>query len=66
MKIPKISMSSREFYDRHPDLMPRDLYLYLGHVKSGEQIEDEFNKAFKPTFLEKCQRLFSNIIQKIK
>lgn len=66
MRISKISMNSRKFYDGHPDLMPRDLYLYLGRVKSGVQIEEEFNKVFKRTFLEKCQRLFSKIIQKIK
>ncbi len=66
MRISKISMNSKKFYDKHPDLMPRNLYLYLGHVKSEEQIESEFNKMFKRTFLEKCQRLFSKIIQKLK
>ncbi len=66
MKVSKISLNSRNFYDKHPDLMPRDIYLYLGRVKSKEQIDNEFNKVFKLTFLERCQRLFLKIKQVIK
>ena len=66
MKVSKISSNSRNFYDKHPDLMPRDIYLYLGRIKSKEQIDNEFNKVFKLTFLERCQRLFSKIKQVIK
>lgn len=66
MKVSKISLNSRKFYDKHPDLMPRDIYLYLGRVKSKEQIDNEFNKVFKLTFLERCQKLFSKIKQVIK
>lgn len=66
MKVSKISLNSRNFYDKHSDLMPRDIYLYLGRVKSKEQIDNEFNKVFKLTFLERCQRLFLKIKQVIK
>lgn len=66
MRIHKISLNSKKFYDNHPDLMPRNLYLYLGRVKSAEQIEDEFNKVFKLSFYKKCQKLFSKIKQKLK
>lgn len=66
MKISKIPLSSRNFYNKHPDLMPRNIYLYLGRIKSKEQIDNEINKVFKLTPIEKCRKLFSRIKQVIK
>lgn len=67
--LPKMSKSAYynpELYKRCPDLMPRDIYLATGNVKTGEDIEQEFNKTFKMTFKEKANFLLEKIKGKIK
>ena len=55
-----------ELYKKCPDLMPRDIYLATGRVKTQEDIEREFNETFKMTFKEKINFLIKNLKGKIK
>lgn len=67
--LPKMSKSAYynpELYKRCPDLMPRDIYLATGRVKTQEDIEREFNETFKMTFKEKINFLIKNLKGKIK
>mgnify|MGYP004456129405 CR=1 FL=1 len=67
--LPKMSKSpyyEPELYKRCPDLMPRDIYLATGRVKTQEDIEREFNETFKMTFKEKINFLIKNLKGKIK
>ena len=62
--LPKMSKSAYynpELYKKCPDLIPRDIYLATGNVKTGEDIEQEFNKTFKMTFKEKANFLIKNL-----
>lgn len=51
--------NSKEFYNRHPDLAPRDIYLYEGRIITHEQI----NKTLKK---DKIYFAIENFIEKIK
>lgn len=42
-KMSKLPYYDSELYKRCPDLIPRDIYLATGNVKTGEKIEREFN-----------------------
>ena len=67
--LPKMSKSAYynpELYKRCPDLIPRDIYLATGRVKTQEDIEREFNETFKMTFKEKINFLIKNLKGKIK
>ena len=62
-KKPKGYYNSPEFYAKHPDLMPRDIYLASGRIVTKEEIEKNFNKMFQLSFKDKC-KLFWNRITK--
>ena len=67
--LPKMSKSANynpELYKKCPDLIPRDIYLATGRVKTQEDIEREFNETFKMTFKEKINFLIKNLKGKIK
>lgn len=67
--LPKMSKSAYynpELYKKCPDLIPRDIYLATGRVKTQEDIEREFNETFKMTFKEKINFLIKNLKGKIK
>ena len=67
--LPKMSKSAYynpELYKKCHDLITRDIYLATGNVKTGEDIEQEFNKTFKMTFKEKANFLLEKIKGKIK
>ncbi len=62
----KINPNSQQFYKKHPDLAPRNVYLASGRKVNMEQIEKELNKAFKLSFKEKCCIWFSSLKQKFQ
>lgn len=65
-KSHNFNYNTRQFYDKHPDLMPRDnLLLYLGRVISKEEIDKQFNKTFKPTFFQKAKNWLKNTFNKV-
>ncbi len=44
----KVSINSRAFYDKHPDLMPRNLYLYSGKTVSRKEIDEGIENVGAP------------------
>lgn len=60
----KIKVNSREFYDKHPDLAPRNVYLYLGRVKSAEEI-DKYMKKFDEPFYVRAKNWVINKVKNI-
>lgn len=65
-KMSKLPHYDPELYKRCPDLIPRDIYLATGNVKTGEKIEREFNKTFKMTLKERAKFLIKNLKEKLK
>lgn len=50
--------NSLEFYKKHPDLAPRNVYLYLGRVVSKEEVEKKIDKLTRPSMYERLKNLF--------
>lgn len=65
-KMSKLPHYDSELYKRCPDLIPRDIYLATGNVKTGEKIEREFNETFKMTLKERAKFLIKNLKEKLK
>ncbi len=61
--VRKLNVNTREFYDKHPDLMPRNIYLYLGRVVTREEIDKKFNQAFKVPFTTKVKFWLKNLFK---
>lgn len=53
--------NSKEFYQKHPDLAPRNIYLYEGRVLKMEDVRKYLDKMTGESFGEKCSRWFSNL-----
>ena len=53
--------NSQEFYQRCPDLAPKNVYLYMGRVEKFDNIQKYLDKITKETFTEKCSRWYNNI-----
>ncbi len=62
----KLPYYDPELYKRCPDLIPRDIYLATGNVKTGKEIEKDFNETFKMTFKERAKFLITNLKEKLK
>lgn len=60
----KVSLNSREFYDKHPDLMPSDLYLYLGRIVSRKEIDKGIENIGAP-FHVRARNWFKNKINNL-
>lgn len=58
--------NSREFYDKHPDMAPRNVYLYLGRVTAREEIDREFERITKEPFLKRVKNFINKIFKKEK
>lgn len=61
----KINVNCREFYEKHPDLAPRNVYLYLGRVITKEDADKKFAKIFKEPFITRAKNWFQNKIGKL-
>ena len=57
----RIDVNSPKFYEKHPDLMPRNVYLATGRILSKEKIDKYVDKHFKLSLKEKCQILFNRL-----
>lgn len=57
--------NSQEFYKKHPDLAPRNIYLAMGRVLDREDIQRYFDKHFGDTFLQKCGKTIKKLWNKI-
>lgn len=47
----KININSREFYDKHPDLAPRNIYLYYGRVITKKDIDRSVENFGEPFWI---------------
>ena len=61
-----ISPNSQEFYKKHPDLAPRNVYLYMGRTMDLKTVKKYLNKIGKESIYEKIGNWFSNIFNKNK
>lgn len=61
----KVNYNTREFYDKHPDLAPRNVHLYLGRVITREDMDKQFNKMFPEPFIKRAKNWFTNKINKL-
>ena len=62
----KINPNSQDFYKKHPDLAPRNVYLYLGRTMDLKTIKKYINNIGKETIWEKMGNWFSNLFNKNK
>lgn len=53
--------NSQEFYKKHPDLAPRNVYLSQGRIIKMEDVKKHLDNICKETFSEKCTRYLNNI-----
>lgn len=61
----KIDINGREFYDKHPDLAPRNVYLYLGRVITREEIDKKMDGLFREPFIKRVKNWFTDKIGKL-
>ena len=47
-----------KWYDAHPDLAPRNVYLYLGREVKMEEVEKKLDKLIRPSMFERLRKLF--------
>ena len=62
----KINPNSMEFYRKHPDLAPRNVYLYLGRTVDLKTVERYIANFGKESIWDKVRNWFSNIFNKNK
>lgn len=62
----KINPNSQEFYKKHPDLAPRNIYLATGRIISMKEVQKTIDNIGKESIWEKLGNLFSNLINKNK
>ena len=60
----KINPNSQEFYKKHPDLAPRNVYLYLGRTLDFKSVKKYINNIGEETLFEKISNWFSNLFNK--
>lgn len=61
----KIKFDSKQFYQHHPDLAPRNVYLANGRVIKKEEIDKVINKICRDSFLTRTGKKIKNFWNKI-
>ncbi len=61
---PKGYYNSKEFYQRRPDLAPRDIYLREGRLIKMEEVDKYLKKISKETIWEKLGKFISRFRKK--
>ena len=62
----KINPNTQEFYKKHPDLAPRNVYLYMGRTLDLKAVEKYINNIGNESVFEKIGNWFSNLFNKNK
>ena len=62
----KINPNTQEFYQKYPDLAPRNVYLYMGRTLDLKTVKKYINNIGKETVFEKIGKRFSNLFNKNK
>lgn len=63
----KIDMNSRKFYDQHPDLAPKNIYLYMGRtldIKTVNRTIENFGEPLPVRIKNWCKYKIKNILKK--
>ena len=60
----RINPNSQEFYKKHPDLAPRNVYLYMGRILDLKTVKKYINNIGKESIFEKIENWFSNLFNK--
>lgn len=63
----KIDINNRNFYDKHPDLAPRNIYLYLGRTLDIEKVNrtiENFDEPLSIRIKNWCKQKIKNIFKK--
>ncbi|MBR2429894.1 hypothetical protein IKB17_00320 [bacterium] len=60
----KIDPNSQKFYAQHPDLAPRNVYLYLGRVIDLKTVEKYIANLGKESIWDKIGNWFSNFFNR--
>ena len=55
--------NSPEFYKKHPDLTPANIYLAEGRVVTRKEMNKRFNEAFKLSLHDRLEILFGKVKQ---
>ena len=57
----RIDLNRKEFYDKHPDLAPRNVYLSTGRVLKMGEVRDYINNIGEPWYKKLYNRLSKGI-----
>ena len=60
----QINPNSQEFYKRHPDLAPKNVYLRTGRIMDLETVRKYIANFGKESIWEKIRNWFSNLFNK--
>ena len=60
----KIDLNSQDFYKKHPDLAPRNVYLYMGRTLDLKSVEKYINNFGKESIWKKIGNWFTNLFNK--
>ena len=60
----RINPNGQEFYKKHPDLAPRNVYLYMGRILDLKTVKKYINNIGKESIFEKIENWFSNLFNK--
>jgi len=61
----KINPNSQEFYKKHPDLAPRNVYLATGRVLEFKNVQKKLDKIAKEPLTDRISNWFKSITKKI-
>ena len=61
----KINPNSQEFYKKHPDLAPRNVYLATGRVLKFDTVQKHLDKITREPLMERVSNWFKKICKKI-
>ena len=62
----RVDLNSYNFYAQHPDLAPRNVYLYLGRTLDFKSVQKYLDNIGKESIFEKIKNWFSNLFNKKK
>lgn len=60
-KPSKLNVGTKEFYNKHLDLVPRNVYLASGRILKMETVRKAMDRIAKESFSEKVSRWIDSI-----
>ena len=62
----KMNPNTQDFFQKYPDLAPRNVYLYMGRTLDLKTVKKYINNIGKENIFEKIGNWFSNSFNKNK